>query len=39
MILISNDLWHEIKIDNFEPYNILLANIAAAYDCAAGTRL
>ncbi len=25
MILISNDFWHNIKIDNFDPYNVLLA--------------
>ncbi len=25
MILISNDFWYKIKIDNFEPYNVLLA--------------
>ncbi len=25
MILISNDFWHKIKIDNFGPYNVLLA--------------
>jgi len=24
MILISNDFWHKIKNDNFEPYNVLL---------------
>ncbi len=25
MILISNDFWHTIKINNFDPYNVLLA--------------
>ncbi len=25
MILISNDFWHEIKMYNFDPYNVLLA--------------
>ncbi len=25
MILISNDFWHKRKIDNFDPYNVLLA--------------
>ncbi len=25
MILISNDFWHEIKMYNFEPYNVLLS--------------
>ncbi len=24
MILISNDVWHKIIINNFEPYNVLL---------------
>ncbi len=23
MILISNDFWHEIKMYNFDPYNVL----------------
>jgi len=30
MILISNDYWHERKMYNFEPYNVLL--VIAAYD-------
>ncbi len=25
MILISNDFWHNSKIYNFEPYNLLLS--------------
>ncbi len=25
MILISNDFWHNIKIYNFDPYNVLLS--------------
>ncbi len=25
MILISNDFWHKIKINNFDSYNVLLA--------------
>ncbi len=25
MILISNDFWHKIKINNFEPYSVLLS--------------
>ncbi len=25
MILISNDFWHKIKIDNFDRYNVLLS--------------
>ncbi len=25
MILISNDFWHNRKIYNFDPYNVLLA--------------
>ncbi len=25
MILISNDFWHKIKMDNFDRYNVLLA--------------
>ncbi len=25
MILISNDFWHQIKMYNFDPYNVLLA--------------
>ncbi len=25
MILISNDFWHKIKMDHFEPCNVLLA--------------
>ncbi len=36
MILISNDFWHNRKMYNFDPYNVLLAistNITAAYDC------
>ncbi len=28
MILISNDFWHIIKTYNFDPYNVLLKNIA-----------
>jgi len=24
MILISNDFWHKIQINNFDPYNVLL---------------
>ncbi len=25
MILISNDFWHKRKINNFDPYNVLLS--------------
>ncbi len=25
MILISNDFWHQIKMHNFDPYNVLLS--------------
>ncbi len=25
MILISNGFWHKIKMDNFDPYNVLLS--------------
>ncbi len=25
MILISNDVWHKMKMYNFDPYNVLLA--------------
>ncbi len=25
MILISNDFWHKIKLNNFDPYNVLLS--------------
>ncbi len=25
MILISNDFWHNIKMYNFDPYNVLLS--------------
>ncbi len=35
MILISNDFWHEIKMYNFEPYNVLLAiTTNIPYDCS-----
>ncbi len=44
MILISNDFWHKIKINNFDPNNVLLAistNTRCYYDCfcAAGTHI
>ncbi len=42
MVSISNDFWHKTTIDNFDPYNILLAiatNIAVLLLCSRVTFL
>ncbi len=42
MVSISNDFWHKTTIDNFDPYNVLLAiatNIPVLLLCSRVTFL